>query len=323
MALKLTNLTGINLSLAVWLAHDDYDYVDEENYISVTTLMRPLKQIILAARVPAEQKVNDVGSFIASSLGTAIHDSIEKAWTQGHKAAMRKLGYPDHIIDRIRINPTSQELIDNPEIIPIYLEQRSTRKINGFTIGGKFDMVAEGIVQDNKSTSVWGFIKGTKEEDHKKQGSLYRWLNVDKITEDYILINYIFTDWAKGDVERIAGYPKSRLETIQIPLWSVPETENWIIRKTNLLKEYWDAPESEIPECTDEELWRGESQYKYYSDPTKTDGRSTRNFDSLVEAQTFMSSKGGKGVVKTIPGEVKACGYCPAAPVCKQREQYL
>lgn len=35
-------------------------------------------------------------------------------------------------------------------------------------------------------------------------------------------------------------------------------------------------PDEEIPECTDEELWRSPTKYKYYSDPNKTSGRSTK-----------------------------------------------
>lgn len=66
-----------------------------------------------------------------------------------------------------------------------------------------------------------------------------------------------------------------------------------------------------IYHCTDEELWRSDPQYKYYTDPTKTSGRST-NFDNLADAHRHLAEKGGKGVIITKPGEPKACAYCPA-----------
>jgi hypothetical protein len=84
---------------------------------------------------------------------------------------------------------------------------------------------------------------------------------------------------------------------------------------------YQDASQDALPRCTDEELWRSEPVYKYYSDPTKTDGRATKNFDSLIEANNHLTEK-GKGVVKTVPGQVKACLYCRAFDICEQRKEY-
>ena len=48
---RMSNNAGIDLAAALWLAHDDYDYVDKPNYISVTTLIKPIRQIILGMRV--------------------------------------------------------------------------------------------------------------------------------------------------------------------------------------------------------------------------------------------------------------------------------
>ena len=48
----ITNNHGISLPLAVWLLHDDYDYVKDENYISATSLLKSTKQIILSKRIP-------------------------------------------------------------------------------------------------------------------------------------------------------------------------------------------------------------------------------------------------------------------------------
>ncbi|MDT9702117.1 hypothetical protein, partial [Streptomyces sp. P17] len=63
-------------------------------------------------------------------------------------------------------------------------------------------------------------------------------------------------------------------------------------------------------------------QWKYYADASKTDGRSTKNFDNKAEAHAYCQ-KAGKGVVKEVLGEVKRCGYCAAAPICQQRLRYF
>ena len=59
-------------------------------------------------------------------------------------------------------------------------------------VSGKYDLVLDGQLSDYKSTSVWTYIYGSKVEDYIKQGSIYKWLSPDKITSDYININYIF-----------------------------------------------------------------------------------------------------------------------------------
>ena len=319
--MKITNNAGINLALAVWLIHDEYDYVNEPNYISVTTLLKPLRQIILNRRIAAADRTADVSDFVSRALGNSLHDSIEKAWHKGHKRSLRLLGYPESLIERVLINPTKEEL--KPDSVPIYLEQRAFMKIGGYTIGGKFDMVAEGIVHDNKSTSAYTWLYGGRDEEHCLQGSIYRLINPDKITEDFIRICYIFTDWQKAQAAVNQNYPQNRVMTKDIVLMSKEDTEKWILHKLSLIDRYKDSPENEIPECTDEELWRSAPVYKYYADPTKTSGRSTKNHETLAEANEYKAQKGGKGIVISVPGEPKRCGYCEAFDVCKQKDKYI
>lgn len=315
-----TNNLGISLPLAVWLAHDDYDYINEENYISATKLMKPLRHIILPSRIPKEQRENpDVSEFIASAIGHSLHDSIEKAWHHFDKN-LAKLGYPSHIINRVRINPEPDTL--RADDIPIYMEQRAIKSFMGYRIGGKYDLVAEGQVQDYKSTSAFVWVMGTRDEEHILQGSLYRWLNPTIITDPTMVINYIFTDWSKAKVKQDPKYPPMRLMSKTLNLLPLDQTERWVKTKIELIQKHWNTPESELPRCTDEELWRSEPKFKYYADPTKT-ARSTKNFDDMASAKTYMSEKGGKGIIKIFPGEVKRCDYCEAYNVCTQKDEYI
>ena len=336
----ITNKGDIPLGLAVWLLHDEYDYIDNPNYVSVTGLMKPIKHIILPPRVPPADRESDVEDFIARAMGHSLHDSIEKSWLKGYVRSLRLLGYPQHVIDRVCVNPTNEHLAEIKHPIAVYLEQRAFKQVtvNGetFVVGGKFDMVAEGIVHDNKSTTSYTWLYGTRDEEHKLQGSLYRWLNTDgfldvecqqpiginRITEDFIRINYIFTDWQKQSAKQNPNYPQKRILFKDIPLMSLEETEQWVRSKLMQFQKYRNAPESELPECTDEELWRSAPEFKYYSDPTKTQGRSTKNFDDLNEARKYAAEK-GKGVVMTVPGEVKRCNYCAAFPICQQKNRYF
>lgn len=318
--MKITNSLGISLPLAVWLVQDEYDYIDEPNYISVTSLMRPLRSTILAARIPSKQRTLDISDLIASRLGTAIHDSIEKAWSNNLKQALMKLGLPESVSNSVVLNPDSPGSND----IPVYMEQRTITQVGKWKVGGKFDLIADGIIQDFKSTSAYTWVYGDKDEDYQRQLTLYRWLNPDKVKEDFGIINFIFTDWNKATASQNPKYPQKRVEEKRITLLPLEECQEWVEHRLHLLEKYWDAPDKEIPECTDSELWRSEPKYKYYKDASKTDGRSTKNFDSLSEANTYKATTGkGLGLVKTIPGEVKRCSYCPAFDICQQKDRYL
>lgn len=312
----ITNRTGVPITLAVWAVNDSYDYIDDPKYFSVTTLLKPVRQIILSKRVNPDEVSKDVEDYLATAMGTSIHDSIEKAWTQNYVENLKRLGIKDSVIERFKVNPVEGSLKDGD--IPIYLEQRNIKEYRGYKIGGKFDFVADGLLHDNKSTTTMKWLKGSSDKDYMLQGSLYRWLNPDKITEDFIRINFVFTDWSKLSAIKDSNYPQHRAMYKDIPLLSLEQTQQWIDNKLNLLEKYWDAPQEEIPKCTDEELWRTPTKYKYYSNPDAT--RSTKNFDSLAEANHYwMTEKKGKGCVKVFPGEARRCAYCYAATVCKQR----
>ena len=324
--MRLTNTYGISLPLAVWLLADDYDYINEPNYISATSLLKSTRQLILAQRVAAEDRELDISTFLPSRFGHAIHDSIDRAWQTHGQAAMKKLGYPEKVYRNIIVNPSEEQLAANPDLIPVWIEQRTIKEVtvNGkiYKIGGKFDMVLQGRLFDTKTTSVYSYLLGSKDNDYGLQGGIYRWLNPELIIDDHIFIQFIFTDWQKAQAKSNPNYPQTKALEYPVEMPSIEEIERYIVGKISEIEKYKDAPDEEIPQCSDKELWRGQTVYKYYADPNKTGGRSTRNFDDKAEAHAFMASKGGKGVVIAVPGEVKACDYCPAFTICKQKDHY-
>ena len=315
---KITNQENIPLSVALFLAVDHYDYVP--GVISATSLLKPVRQYVLSRRVPAGENIPDVSELIASRMGTAIHDGIEKAWTHHREQAMRDLGYPEKIIKRMVFNPKPEDL--KPDSIPVYMELRSFKEINGVKVSGKFDFVGNGALEDFKSTSTFTWIKDTKDEDYILQGSIYRWLNPDIITSDIFTIQFIFTDWSKGMSYSTPNYPPRRMMPRKFKLMSLADTEQFVVGKLNAIQQYYNAPDELIPECTDKELWRSDPQWKYYKNPANKN-RATKNFDNEGEAIARWQTDGGVGEVVKIPGQAKACLYCPASPVCKQKDRLI
>lgn len=328
--MAITNLKRIPLELAVWVAFNEYDFIPEVNTVSATGLLKPVRQIILPQRLTGSNSIIlDIENLIPSALGTAFHSAIQRAWEHGnHKKALKELGYPEDVINRILVNPTPEELAAVPKAVPVYVEIRSSRTINvmgtDILVSGKFDMVCDGRITDTKSTTVFSWTKGNKWNDYIIQMSIYRWLNPDKVTKDVGRINFIFTDWSKLDARRNSNYPKSRFESKELSLMTLEETEAWIRNKISLLMMYRNLPENELPRCTDEDLWITPSTFKYYKKLSSAEAgkKSTRNFDTMSEAQEFMDEQGGIGIIKEKKGTPKRCGYCSAFNICTQKDEY-
>lgn len=316
---KYLNNSNIPLALAVFLATDNYDY--EEGVLSATSLIKPVRQLVLERRMKEMQEaepLQDISGLLASRMGSAIHDAIERSWTISPQLALKALGYPDRVIAKIRINPEKPE----PGTIPIYLEQRAYKQVGQFRVSGKFDFIGEGMVQDFKSTGVYTYMHQTNADKYILQGSIYRWLNPTLITRDVMQIHYIFTDWSKADAMRNQKYPQDRTVTQKFQLLSYDQTDAYIKRKLDALERLKDAPDSEIPECDDESLWRTSPVWKYYKDPEKM-SRSTKNFDDRSEAFARFAKDGSIGKVVEVPGQVKACKYCKCFSICGQKDRLI
>ncbi len=91
--MKLTNKFNVPLSLAIWLAHDEYQHSDDPKVISATGLLKPLKSLILSQQCTSGEV--DISELINSRMGTAIHTAIEHAWSSKTLlATMDNLGLP-------------------------------------------------------------------------------------------------------------------------------------------------------------------------------------------------------------------------------------
>lgn len=317
------NEKNVSLSTAVWLANDSYDHNFDPMSISVTSVIKPIKQIILgnraaASTVPGMVEPEELSNLVASRMGTAFHDSIENAWLGNYKTSLAALGYPQRVIDMVRVNPEVEE----EDTIPVYLERRSSKTVGPYTISGKFDFVGDGRVEDFKSTGTYTYQKGTNDSKYILQGSIYRWLNQDIITQDIMAIQFIFTDWKAQQALSDKSYPQNRVLEHKLQLMSVPDTERYLNNKVNQIIKLVDADEVDIPDCTPEDLWQSKSQWKYYKNPAKR-ARSTKNFNDPIEAQQKLIADGNVGVVVEVRGQVRACVYCNARNLCKQKDAYI
>lgn len=323
---KITNKHNIDLPLAIWLLQDGYKSGAADappgELLSVTTLMKPTRQLILRRQIDARTVEMDLSDKIASRMGHGLHDSIERAWTEGDwRVGMRQLGYPEAVIARIRVNPDPKTLKAND--IPVYLEIRGFKEFRGIVVTGQLDFLIGQAYRDFKSTSTFAWTSGNKDEDFMLQGSMYRWIMPELIKDDTMRIQFIFTDWVKY---RTADpkYPQIRTPYREFALLSLDDTETWVNDKVDHIIANASLDQDKMVECSPKELWQSEPSWKYYSNPETAakGGKCQKNFDNEADAQTHLTLK-GKGIVKMVPGTVKACTYCAAFPVCKQRTNYF
>lgn len=322
MSSTLTNKHNLPTPMAVALAYDNYDYIDIPNYYSATTIIKSIRKIIMTDRAkkatsgPVLQL--DVSDLTASSLGTAFHDRAESIFydKQKYSRVLAKLGWSEEDINRIRVNP--EEPVP-AGYIPVYVERRVIGKLGKFHIGAKYDYIWDGDLADYKTCSVYSFGKPDKEEEWRLQGSINRWLNQDKVKHDHVTINMLFKDFSpnKAAQAKKGTYPPSNPHTIQIPLMTPRETKEYLQNKCQQLEYYANAPDGDIPLCSQQDLWQSAPKFRYYAKGVVTP-RATRVFDSVTEAIKYQSEKNGAGIIVESPGEVKACNYCAGRTVCEQ-----
>lgn len=312
---QYTNNDGIPLALAVLFVNDLYDHSDEPNTISVTTLLDSVRQIILGMRATGEG-TKDVSDMVASCYGTALHSALEQAWLNPYDA-LESLGYPEKMWNQVVVNPSDLDIRVwkeyNRSFIPIYVEQRSIKQIADWNVSGKFDLVIDGRLNDLKNRKVWAYLNSSNDKKDILQASIYRWLNQDKVTEEDFSILWLFTDFDSLQASIKKDYPKNRWLEQKFRLLSIQETEQYLINKLGLINQYINLPESELPLCSDEDLWMGKSVFKYYK--AHGQARSTKNFDNAFDAHKE-TSKGG--YVTEVKGKAVRCGYCSASSVCSQ-----
>ena len=310
---QYTNLHKISLPLAVWLANNEYDFEPSEKSISVTTLMRSVRQTVLTSRLEASGLGNleDISNLLASRMGTAIHNGVEKAWVENAQECLEAIGVPAKVRNKIVVNPSEVSEGD----LPVWLELRTSKEIDGWNILGCADMIMDGSVHDVKSTGTFAYLTGSMNNKYRLQLSMYAWLNPDKITEPMGYIQYIFKDWSKLEASFKSDYPQLPVLQQPIPLLSSMETETYIRNKIKDLNFYWNSPQEDIPLCSPEDLWASKPKYQYR---VKADAKkASKNFDTMAEANTWAASK-GKGFVTYKAGKAKACNYCAVRDTCNQ-----
>ena len=287
--MKYTNKRNFPDFVVEYLKYDEYDY--DENALSATTLMQPPRSYALKKQNFDRLEI-DVEDLIASRYGTAIHDSVEKVNLTGCKQ-----------------------------------EERLKKAVKNKIITGKFDILKEISEKrwqliDVKSTSVWTAIYGSRDEDYKKQLSIYRWLAIENKYDvvQTAKIWLIFTDWSASKAKLDPEYPQSRIMVKDVELWGDEKTLKYIGDRISILESTAVMDQSDMPKCTDEELW---TSGECWAIMKKGGKRAFKVHKVEAEAKTQMETLSNEYELIHRPGKVARCRYCTARKFCNQHTELV
>ncbi len=285
--MKLTNECGLPDAIYNAVANDPYDRGLAD--YSITGLLSPPRKVALE-REHSEEITEDAADRIWSLIGQIAHGILERS---------------------------EREAI---------AERRLYATVLGKRISGSMDRVllADGLLQDYKVTTVWKFKDGVPEE-FVQQLNCYAWLLANgedkhgvaaatRITSAEIVA--ILRDWSKPQAARDMGYPRRQCIKLPVVLWEDSAQLRFIEERIAL----HEAARVCLPLCSDKERWASTPIYAIMKQGAK---KAIKLFDDqfVAEANCASLNMAGKGVynVVTRPGQNKRCdNYCSVADFCNQ-----
>ena len=282
--MKVTNKFGVPAPL-VTLASKEYYSKGAAQY-SVTELLSPARVRRLREQYNSEIQT-DVTDLMWQMLGSALHVVMERGQTDGH-----------------------------------ITEERLFAEVDGLVVSGAIDLQEEKdggvIITDYKFCSAWSVMN--EKPEWEQQLNIYKWLveSVKCKRVDGLRICALIRDFNRHETRE--NYPAAPIQMVDIPMWSLLETEKFVRQRLDLHRDAKVAQDlgDALPECSPEERWQSETTYA-----VKRDGRKTaiRVFKTMEEAEELAQKE--KGYVETRPGEPKRCtgNFCGVAQWCEQYQR--
>jgi hypothetical protein len=286
--MKLTNKFNLPETFVNVIKRPQYSRGSSE--ISVTEILSP-PQLVLLRRQHADDIEQDAADMVWSLFGSAVHNILEH-------------GKDDHHI----------------------VEERLFTTFEGWSISGAIDLqkLIDGkvLIADYKVTSAWAVQQ--EKQEWIDQLNLYAWL-VERVKGDTVSglqIIGIVRDWSRREAALKDTYPQAPIVTLDIPLWSFEDREEFVRRRLTLHNEAnFAAVSGDMPDCTSEEMWEKKTTYAVMKEGGK---RAKKVFDVKDDAITFLVQQKDAHYVETREGGRTRCeSFCQVAPFCKQYQTYL
>lgn len=270
--MNLTNVHGLPQALVDAVRNDPYTGGGD---ISVTKLIdAPQRRVLL--KQYKDSIVEDVTERIWSLLGQAVHTILERA--------------------------------NKSDVV----EERLFAEVDGWKLSGQFDrMDLRGeTLDDYKCTSTYKVMMSDM-VDWERQLNVLRWLAIQNgYKVEKLRIIAILRDWRKADSKFKPEYPKQPVVTIDIPVWPLDETYQYIRNRISI---HQAAEAGQVSLCSNEERWYTGTTYAL----KKVGGKRALKVSERKE--DFGEQLADGTFIETRPGMYRRCAeYCEVANFCEQ-----
>lgn len=199
-------------------------------------------------------------------------------------------------------------------------EETLTCEVNGWTVSGTTDRMKD-KVQDYKSTSVWTYIYGGRDEWVPQLNIYgYMWQQAGFEVKSLEVIA-LFRDWMETNAVRISGYPQQPVLYIPIPMWTDDKCIAYLKERITSHQEAENLADNDLPLCTPQERWERPTTWAVMKEGRKT---ALRVFDNQDQAYDYkdIQPKNSKTYVVERPGESPRCErYCDVKGFCNQYQE--
>jgi len=274
--MKLTNKLGY--PIAYMEAAKEHVYPKVAGRIGATTLIDS-PQVRRLMIQHWDDLVQDVETMFVAMLGNAWHKFLELA---------------------------------APETVGA--EKKWELEVDGLNVVGVADVVEAGI-SDYKLISAWSWVFGEKEKWEKQLNILnYLQNKVDNVNAKYLKVFAFVKDWSKYKAMQDKDYPQKRFFILNIPIWPLEKTEQYIKDRIAIHKDL-------TYKCTDEDKW---IRIKNFAVKKKGAKRATRCVDTAAEAEQYIINNNlttdysnGKIFIECRKTEPRRCAeFCVCKNVC-------
>lgn len=277
------------------------DYKHKEHQYSVTTILNPIRQVLLSRR-HTDEIIEDVSDMIWALFGTAFHSILENAKESESQFKEEYLKQELDILDK---------------------------SLKGYFLSGKADLLDVDLKKmiDYKTTSTFK-IQKKDYDDWYKQLLIYAWLFVKIGFEvDNAEIVALLKDWNRTKAKVDKNYPQLQVQVVSFKFKKedFEFIEEYIKNRFIELKKYENVPDDELPICSEQERWNDGDKYAVKKSGNK---RALRVYDSLEEAERHINSikeeERKNFEIETRLGEDRRClNYCSCCHFCSYyRDRY-
>lgn len=191
-------------------------------------------------------------------------------------------------------------------------------ELDGVWLSGRIDTVLPGVIEDYKMRTVeamW-FHSDDDVQELARQLNPYNYMlfKTFGIFMPRLVGHILFMNWVGSRAKREKGYPNKPHFEINVPVWTVEQTEEYLRERIRLFL----LPIEETPICTPKERWQRQETWAVVRAGRKT---ALRVLDTESEALAWMDRReftqdAGYSIQKREGLDARCMSYCNVCKFC-------